>query len=107
MKKAVLYIRSTRTNQPARQRPRIQQYLAEHRIEVVAEEVERAGSKSFPAFKRALDQADGRLIIISNLGQMVKSPTFMRMLVLNRPPMSRFAKRQAVVATHKSSTFGA
>ena len=80
MRKAVLYIRSTPTNQPARQRPRIQQYLNEHKIEVVAEEVERAGSKVFPAFKRALEQADGRLIIISNLGQMVKSPTFMRLL---------------------------
>ena len=80
MKKAVLYIRSTPSNPPARQRPRIDLYLSQHGIEVVGEEIERAGSKGFPAFRRALDQADGRLIIISGFGQLVKSPAFMRLL---------------------------
>lgn len=80
MKKAVLYIRSTKSNPPAKQRPRIQQYLEEHGIEVIGEEVERAGSTDFPALKRAIEKADGRLIIISNLGQLVKSPSFMSLL---------------------------
>ncbi len=78
MRKAVLYIRSTRSSPPARQRPRINLYLNQHDIKVVGEETERAGSKSFPAFQRALDH--GQLIIISGLGQLVKSPTFMRLL---------------------------
>ena len=80
MVKAVLYIRSTRTRPPAKQRPRIRKYLDQHKVTVIAEEVERAGAKGYPAFKRAVEAADGRLIIVSNIGQLVKSPTFLRML---------------------------
>jgi DNA invertase Pin-like site-specific DNA recombinase len=80
MKKAVLYIRSTRSRPPAKQRPLVDEYAEENNIEIVHEEVERAGAKGFPAFQRAIDAADGRLIIISNLGQMIKSPRFMELL---------------------------
>ncbi len=80
MTKAVLYIRSTLVSPPAKQRPRIQKYVDMHNFTVIAEEVERVGVKGYPAFKRALKAADGRLIIISQLGQLVKSPKFLRLL---------------------------
>ena len=80
MKKAVLYIRSTTSNPPAKQRPRIEQYLEEHGIELIAEDVERPGSTDYPALRRAIEKADGRLVIISNIGQLTRSPTFLSLL---------------------------
>jgi len=80
MKKAVLYIRSTKSNPPAKQRPRIEQYLDEQGIELIAEDVERPGSTDYPALRRAIEKADGRLVIISNIGQLTRSPTFLSLL---------------------------
>jgi len=83
MTEAVLYIRSTLSNPPAKQRQMVQRYLDGKDIHIIAEEVERAGAmkrKSFPAFKRALEVADGRLIVISNLGQAGTSHVFLKIL---------------------------
>jgi hypothetical protein len=80
MKKAVIYLRSTPSMPPSRQRPAVQTYLDANGITAISEEVERAGSKDFPAFQRAIEAADGRLIIISNLGQLSRSLTFLDLL---------------------------
>ena len=80
MKKAWIYIRSTPKTPPSKQRPRIQEYLSKNGLTPAGEEVERSGSKGFPAFKRVLEKAGDQLIVISNMGQMVRTVGFMELL---------------------------
>lgn len=75
-----LYIRSTPTKPPSAQRDGIREYLSKNNIKLTGEEVERAGTKGFPAFERILSRSPD-LIILSNTKQIIlKSLPFFALL---------------------------
>ena len=81
MSRAVLYFRPTKPSPKAAQRRLAKRFVEVNGLEVTAEFTDRVGTKGYPALEKAIEAARGQLLILTNVGRLVKGVKFTRMLL--------------------------